>query len=98
MFEIDIGAPWRSLQRVRVVEHTSSRPGSLDDASFAGQERGASNFYGGRCALLDDPTGIGFLMEIALGYRSQGVLDDGTKLSMTDGWLDAHIGLGADVR
>jgi hypothetical protein len=38
-------------------------------------------------------------MEIGLGYRDfRAYWNDGTKLSLTDGWLDARIGLGADIR
>jgi hypothetical protein len=100
MFEIDIGA--RLARRYNVFamwEHSSLGKGSLDGSSFGSQERGASNLYGVGVRFSTDPTGLGFLMEIALGYRDfRAYWTDGTKLSMTDGWLDARIGIGADIR
>jgi hypothetical protein len=82
-----------------LFEHASFGAGSLDDKSFGGQERGASNFYGAGLRFSTDPGAVGFAMEVALGYRDfRAYWADGTELAMTDGFLDARIGLGADIR
>jgi len=100
MFAIDVGA--RLVRHYNVFatwEHAALGTGSLDDKSFGGQQWGATNMYGIGVRFSTDPTGIGFLMEIGLGYRDfRAYWNDGTRLTMTDGWLDAHIGLGADIR
>jgi hypothetical protein len=100
VFQIDVGA--RLARRYNVFafwEHASLGTGSLDDTSFGGQERGATNLFGAGVRFSTDPTGVGFLLEIGLGYRQfSAYWNDGTRLSMTNGWLDAHMGLGADIR
>ncbi len=99
-FELNIGA--RLARRYNVFalwEHASLGTGSLDDSSFGKQQRGATNLYGAGLRFSTDPTSVGFLMEIALGYRDfRAYWDDGTKLTLSGGWLDARIGLGADIR
>jgi hypothetical protein len=98
--ELNIGA--RVGRRYNVFalwEHASLGSGSLDAASFGGQLRGATNFYGAGVRFSTDPATVGFLLEIALGYRDfHAYWSDGTALDMTDGWLDARIGVGADIR
>jgi hypothetical protein len=82
-----------------IYEHASFGTGGLDDKSFGGQERGASNFYGVGLRFSTDPGAVGFAMEVALGYRDfRAYWADGTELALTDGFLDARIGLGADIR
>ncbi|HVW28837.1 MAG TPA: hypothetical protein VHC69_25905 [Polyangiaceae bacterium] len=100
MFQIDVGARLARHYNVFAMwEHGALGQGDLDDKAFGGQEWGATNMYGVGVRFSTDPTGIGFLMEIGLGYRQfTAYWNDGTKLSLTDGWLDAHIGLGVDVR
>lgn len=98
--ELNVGA--RLSHRYNVFglwEHASLGTGSLDGNSYGGQERGATNLYGVGLRFSTDPTSVGFLMEIALGYRDfRAYWSDGTKLSMYDGWLDARLGLGVDIR
>jgi hypothetical protein len=100
MFQLDVGARVARHYNVFAMwEHASLGTGSLDDGAFGGQQRGATNLYGVGVRFSTDPAGVGFLMEIGLGYRDfRAYWNDGTKLSLTDGWLDAHIGLGVDIR
>jgi hypothetical protein len=100
MFQIDVGARLARHYNVFAMwEHGALGSGDLDDKSFGGQEWGATNMYGVGVRFSTDPNGIGFLMEIGLGYRQfTAYWNDGTRLSLSDGWLDAHIGLGADIR
>ncbi|HVU00806.1 MAG TPA: hypothetical protein VHE30_03610 [Polyangiaceae bacterium] len=98
--EFDAGARFsRRYMVFALYQHAELGTGNLDDAAFGGQERGATNFYGVGLRFSTDPAAIGFALEIALGYRDfTAYWSDGTKLSMTDGILDARIGLGADFR
>jgi hypothetical protein len=98
--EIDVGV--RLSRRYNVFalwEHGFLGKGNLDGDAFGGQEWGASNLYGVGLRFSTDPGGVGFLMEVALGYRDfRAYWADGTELHLTDGWLDARLGLGADIR
>lgn len=100
MFAIDLGARLARHYNVFATwEHAALGTGTLDDKSFGGQQWGATNMYGVGVRFSTDPSRVGFLMEIGIGYRDfRAYWNDGTKLSLTDGWLDAHIGLGADFR
>jgi hypothetical protein len=100
MFEVDLGARLgRHYNVFAMWEHGALGTGSLDDKSFGGQQWGATNMYGIAVRFSTDPSTIGFLMEIGIGYRDfRAYWNDGTKLSLTDGWLDAHVGIGADFR
>jgi hypothetical protein len=82
-----------------LFEHASLGAGGLDDKSFGGQNRGATNLYGAGLRFSTEPGSLGFAMEIALGYRDfRAYWSDGTKLSLTDGFIDARLGVGADIR
>jgi hypothetical protein len=100
MFELDLGA--RLAQRYQVFalwEHAALGTGSLDRNAFGGQKWGATNLYGLGLRFSTDPTSVGFVAEIGLGYRDfRAYWQDGTKLSMTEGWFDARIGFGAEFR
>ncbi len=100
MFQVDVGARVARHYNVFAMwEHASLGSGSLDGSSFGGQEHGATNLYGVGVRFSTDPSGIGFLMEVGLGYRDfRAYWNDGTRLTLSDGWLDGHIGLGADIR
>jgi hypothetical protein len=98
--EIDVGARLsRRYMVFALFEHASLGAGSLDDRSFGGQTRGATNFYGAGLRFSTEPGSLGFAMEIALGYRDfHAHWSDGTELALTDGIIDARLGLGADIR
>lgn len=99
-FEIDAGARLGRLYNVFALwEHASLGTGGLDENSFGGQSRGDTNLYGIGLRFSTEPDTVGFLIELGLGYRQfTAHWDDGTSLKLTDGWFDAHIGLGADIR
>lgn len=63
------------------------------------QSRGDTDFFGVGVRASSDADDIGFLTEIALGYRrARSTWDDGTELQLSSGFLEARLGLGADVR
>lgn len=98
--QIDIGA--RLGRRYNVFatwEHASLGTGNLDPDSFGGQQRGNTNLYGAGFRFSTNPDGLGFLLEIGVGYRDfHAYWADGTELALTDSIFDGHIGLGADIR
>jgi hypothetical protein len=98
--EVDVGV--RLGRRYNVFaawEHASLGPGDLDPDSFGGQQRGNSNYYGVGFRFSTNPDGLGFLLEIGLGYRDfRAYWSDGTKLTLSDSIPDGRIGLGADIR
>ena len=100
VFEIDLGARLARHYNVFALwEHAALGTGSLDDRSFGGQDWGATNLFGVGFRFSTDPSRVGFVVEIGLGYRQfTAYWNDGTRLAMSDGWLDAHLGLGADIR
>jgi hypothetical protein len=99
-FEFDLGARLARRYTVfAIMEHAFVGSGSLDSNAYGGQSGGRTSFYGAGLRFSTDPTSIGFLMEIALGYRDfRASWNDGTELSLTGGWLDARVGAGVDIR
>jgi hypothetical protein len=97
--EIDVGARLSRHYNVFAIwEHAFLGPGNLDDKSFGGQNWGNSNFYGVGARFSTQPSKVGFLLEIDLGYRDfHAHWADGTELALTDS-LDARVGFGADIR
>lgn len=82
-----------------IWEHAFLAPGGLDEDSFGGQKYGSTNFYGVGLRFSSDPDDIGFLVEIALGYRKfTAQWESDAELELSDGFFDARIGLGADIR
>lgn len=80
-------------------EHATLGTGSLDPNAFGGQQRGAMNLYGVGVRYSADPSSVGLALELALGYRDfHAYWADGTTLNMTEGWLDARMGIGVDIR
>ena len=99
--EVDFGVRLaRRYNLFAMWEHASLGGGSLESSGFAGgQLRGSTNLYGVGLRFSTDPTSVGFLMEVAAGYRQFSAnWSDGTNLSLTGGWFDARIGMGADIR
>lgn len=98
--ELDLGARLSRHYNVFALwEHATLGTGSLDEHSFGGQQRGAANLYGVGVRYSSDPSSLGLLIEVALGYRDfRAYWADGTTLTMSDGWLDARVGIGADIR
>jgi hypothetical protein len=98
--EVDVGA--RLGRRYNVFaywEHASLGTGDLDPNSFGGQQRGNSNLYGVGFRFSTNPDGLGFILEIGIGYRDfRAYWADGTTLTLTDSIPDGRIGFGADIR
>ncbi len=98
-FEIDLGARLsRRYNLFALWEHAVLGTGGLDENALGGQNRGASNLYGGGFRFSTEPDSVGFLLEVAFGYRDfHAYWSDGTELTLKDAF-DSRIGLGADIR
>jgi hypothetical protein len=99
-FEIDAGARIsRRYVAFALWERSILRPGSLDPDSFGGQRVGFSDLFGIGVRVSTNPDDIGFLVEVALGYRWFGARwEDGTQLTASGSFPDLRLGLGAGVR
>lgn len=100
MFELDLGARLgRNYNLFALWERAELGAGdALNDVS-GGQTGGDTDFFGVGLRASSDADAVGFVTELALGYRrARAVWEDGTELQFTGGILEGRIGLGADIR
>jgi hypothetical protein len=100
MFEIDVGMRLaRSYNLFALWERAQLGSGdALNDVS-GGQSGGDTDFFAVGLRASSDPDHVGFVTELALGYRrARATWEDGTELQFTGGVLEGRIGLGADIR
>ncbi|HEV8245723.1 MAG TPA: hypothetical protein VGP93_08140 [Polyangiaceae bacterium] len=100
MFEVDAGLRIaRNYNLFGMWERAQLGAGdALNDVS-GGQTGGDTDMFGIGLRARSDADKVGFLTEIALGYRrARATWQDGTELQFTDGILEGRIGLGADIR
>lgn len=103
MFELDLGARVsRNYNVFALWERAELGAGRGDDGllgTSAATTGGDSDFWGAGVRASSDADRVGFLSEIALGYRrARSEWDDGTTLELTQGLFEARLGFGADIR
>lgn len=100
MFEGDLGARLgRNYTVFALWERAQLASGDALEDRYGGQTGGDSDFWGIGLQATSDADRLGFLTEIALGYRQfRATWEDGTERQFTDGWLEGRIGFGADIR
>jgi hypothetical protein len=102
MFELDAGARLsRNYTVFALWERAQLGSGSGDpNSSVPGKaSHGDTDFWGVGVRATSDPDRIGFVTELAIGYRrARSKWDDGTELQLTDAPFEARLGLGADIR
>jgi hypothetical protein len=103
MFELDLGARLsRNYNVFALWERVELGAGRGDDGllgTTAATTGGDSDFWGLGVRASSDADRVGFLSEIALGYRrARSEWDDGTTLELTQGLFEARLGFGADIR
>lgn len=110
MFELDIGARisrnynvFITWERAQLGAGNASAAERLfyvgTEAEQEGLSSNSTDFYGLGLRVSSDPDDIGFLTEVAVGYRRFiAVFEDDTELQLTDGLFEARLGLGADIR
>jgi hypothetical protein len=100
MFEVDVGARiGRNYNLFLLWERAQLGEGELEEDLHGGQEGADTDFWALGLRASSRPDKIGFLTEIALGYRRmRAVWADGSELQFTNAPFEARIGLGADIR
>lgn len=103
LFEVDLGLRLSHHYNVFALwERAELGDGSGDGGALgvAGNTSGGdSDFWAVGVRASSDVDRVGFLSEIALGYRrARAEWDDGTTLELTKGAFEARLGFGADIR
>lgn len=104
MFELDAGARLsRNYTIFALWERAQLGSGNGDPnsalASHGNASHGDTDFWGVGVRATTDPDRIGFVTELAIGYRrARSVWPDGTELQLTDAPFEARLGMGADIR
>lgn len=103
LIELDLGVRLSRAYNVFALwEHGELAAGAASPEVFGNhgeQERGRTDFFGIGVRASSDANSLGFLSEVALGYRrAQSSWEDGTELELSSGILEARLGIGADIR
>lgn len=100
MFELDVGVRIaRSYTVFALWERAQTRSGS-NDSSYDGEQNGGdSDFWALGLRANSDPNRIGFVTEVAVGYRqARTKFENGTEYQFTEAPFEARLGLGAEYR
>lgn len=103
MFEIDVGARLGRNYNVFALWERGELGASRADPDVFGvgssQERGDTDYWASGLRASSDADDIGLLTEVALGYRrARTPWKDGTELRLSSSFLEARLGVGADIR
>ncbi|HEX7451213.1 MAG TPA: hypothetical protein VF294_02970, partial [Polyangiaceae bacterium] len=101
MFELDVGARLsRNYNVFALWEHAELGGGSGDVGGNAPKSKsGDTDFWGAGIRATSDPDRIGFITELAVGWRlARAKYDDGSEVQFTQAPFEARLGLGAEFR
>ncbi len=103
MFELDAGARLsRNYSLFAFWERAQLGSGNGDPQStmLSGKsDHGESDFWGVGVRASTDPDHIGFVTELAVGYRrARSKFANGDEIQFTDAPFESRLGLGADFR
>lgn len=103
MFELDAGARLSRNYTVFALwerAQLGSGRGNPETSAIQGKaSHGDTDFWGVGIRATSDPDRVGFVTELAVGYRrARSKWDDGTELQLTDAPFEARLGMGADIR
>jgi hypothetical protein len=98
--EADIGARVARHYTVFALwERAQLGGGNADRDLFGKQTRAESDFWAAAVRASSNANTLGFVTEIAIGYRqARTIFDDGTKLQLTGGAFEGRLGIGAEYR
>jgi hypothetical protein len=98
VFELQLGARLSRNYNVFALWERAEL-GRGDGDTLGSPEDSSTDFWGVGLRASSDPDRVGFLTEVALGYRrARTEFKDGSALELTEGVLEARIGIGADIR
>lgn len=100
MAELNLGARLSRYYNLFMLwERSQLGTGDLEGDQHGGQKGGDSDFYAVGFRANSNPDRIGVAVEVALGYRRfRARWEDETELRFTDGFLEARMGIGAEIR
>ena len=104
MFELDAGVRLARNYSVFALwerARLGSGDGDAQSSTFNGSkaDHGETDFWGVGIRASSDPDQIGFITELAVGYRrAQSKFDNGDRIQFTDAPFEARLGVGAEFR
>jgi len=103
MFELNLGVRLsRNYAVFAFWERADLGPGKGDSKSLtlSGKaDHGDTDFWGVGVRASSDPDHIGFVTELAIGYRrARSIFENGDQIQFTDAPFETRIGIGADLR
>ncbi len=103
MFELNAGARLsRNYSVFALWERAFLGSGNGDPHSLvlSGKaDHGDTDFWGVGVRASSDPDHIGFVSELAIGYRrARSKFDNGDQIQFTDAPFETRLGIGADIR
>lgn len=103
MFELNAGARLSRHYSVFALWERAwlgSGNGDTSSTTLTGRaDHGDTDFWGGAVRASTNPDGVGFVTELAIGYRrARAVYDDGAEIQFTNSPFETRLGLGADFR
>ncbi len=101
MFELDAGARLsRNYNVFAIWEHAELGSGSGDpDGGIGKSKSGDTDFWGVGIRATSDPDRVGFITELAIGWRqARAKYDDGSEVQFTQAPFEARLGLGVEFR
>jgi hypothetical protein len=100
MFEIDAGIRLaRSYTVFALWERAQTGSGNRENGYDGKQDGGETDFWAIGLRATSNPDRLGFLTEVALGYRrARTFFENGAEYQFTDAPFEARLGLGAEYR
>jgi len=99
-FELDAGIRLsRSYTAFALWERAQLGPGRNDSSPDGAQAHAESDFWAAGLRASSNPDKLGFLTEVAIGYRrARTSFENGVEYQFTDAPFEARLGLGAELR
>lgn len=100
MFELDLGLRLSRSYTVFVLWERAQLGSGNDESGRDGEQDGAeSDFWALAMRASSDPDRIGFITEVAIGYRrARTFFTNDVEYQFTDAPFEARLGLGAEIR
>lgn len=99
-FELDAGVRLsRAYTAFALWERAQLGAGSADGTPDGAQSHGDSDFWAAGLRASSNPDKLGFLTEVAVGYRrARTLFQNHAEYQFTDAPFEARLGLGAELR
>src|SRR6185369_5280 len=103
MFELNAGARLSRYYSVFALWERAwlgdGNGGSGSDNLHGKADHGDTDFWGAGVRASTNPDGLGFITELAIGYRrARAIYDSGDEIQFTNAPFETRLGLGADFR